>query len=143
MLVLSSRYFHQQHSYVTAIPIVLQLYDSSDFYLFGASGYNGAWACGPHTSRPRLEPPGACGSGCVGMPRVAVRGRDSNKLRRAPLSCVVQTSPSSKVGMGARRGALHAPRMAGVWGAGAGAPMVVEPGVLGSVALISHMELRI
>ena len=42
------------------------------------------------------------------------------------------------VGMGpiGGRGVLHVPRMAGVWGAGV--PMAVESGVLGSVALIPH-----
>ena len=35
-----------------------------------------------------------------------------------------------------RRGALHVPRMAGVWGAGVA--MVAAPGMLGPVALIPH-----
>ena len=61
----------------------------------------------------------------------------TNELREPPSheSC----RPPRLSGHG-RRGALHVPRMAGMWGAGVA--MVVASGVLGPVALIHRTSLQ-
>ena len=70
-----------------------------------------------------------------GSLRVAVSRKKRHDRRETPSHA--PRRPARFSGHGGR-GALHVPRKAGVWGAGA--PMVVASGVLGPVALIPHVN---